>query len=134
LVRLNYYYATEAATVGVPQVSVKNVVAGGTKRHNTAGAVPKLEYGLVVSVPPEMFVLEPGVATPADTHVVTNVNVVLPAFTAAVTRIKSPVYGAVVEFNCHIVVAAAPAVKLYHPVVVKFGLGVPDPPERVKPV
>ena len=57
-----------------------------------------------------------------------------PALTAAWTRIKSPVYGLTVEFNWNSVVAAPPGVNEYQPVVVKFGDGVPDPPDLVNPV
>jgi hypothetical protein len=75
---------------------VRYVVLGGTKRHNTAGAVPNVEYGLAVSVPPEIFEVTP---VPASNHVVVKVNVVDPALTAACTRTKSPVYGLTVLFN-----------------------------------
>jgi hypothetical protein len=80
-----------AAIVGVPQESVRYVVDGGINLHNTAGAVPKLTYGLAVSVPPEIFAVEPGTAVPLLLHVVTKVSVVLPALTAAVTLMKFPV-------------------------------------------
>ena len=75
----------------MPQLSVRVAVAGGTNLHNTAGAVPKLTYGLAVSVPPEILAVDPGMDVPLLLHVVTRVNVVLPALTAAVTRIKLPV-------------------------------------------
>jgi hypothetical protein len=77
--------------VGVPQESVRAEVDGGMNLHNTAGAVPKVIYGLAVSDPPEILAVEPGTVVPLLLHVVTKVNVVRPALTAAVTRIKLPV-------------------------------------------
>jgi len=84
-------YTVVAAIVGVPQLSVRVAVAGGMNLHNTAGAVPKLTYGLAVSVPPEILAVDPTTAVPLLLHVVTKVSVVLPALTAAVTLIKLPV-------------------------------------------
>jgi hypothetical protein len=72
-------------------VLVRAAVDGGTNLHNTAGAVPKLVYGEAVSVPPEILAVDPTTAVPLLLHVVTKVNVVLAALTAAVTRIKLPV-------------------------------------------
>jgi hypothetical protein len=75
--------------LGVPQdASVRNEVDGGTNLQSTAGAVPKELNGAVVSVPPEILPLLPGFTVAALLHVVTKVNVVLPALTSAVTRIK----------------------------------------------
>jgi hypothetical protein len=79
------------AIVGVPQLLVRVAVDGGINLHNTAGAVPKLTYGLAVSDPPEILAVDPATAVPLLLHVVTKVNVVRPALTAAVTRIKLPV-------------------------------------------
>jgi hypothetical protein len=66
------------------------VVAGGTNLHITAGAVPKLVNGLAVSVPPEILFVCPAPVKLALNQVTTNVSVVDPALTAAVTRTKSP--------------------------------------------
>ena len=82
-------------------------------------------------VPPEMFDDCP---LPESLQVVVKVSTVLPAFLAKVTLTKSEVYGETVLVNWNTVVAAAPAVKLYQPVVVKLGLGVPEPPDLVNPV
>jgi hypothetical protein len=123
----------ELATAGVPHELV-SVELGGTNLQSTAGAVPKLVYGLAVSVPPEMLAVSPAPELVVWFQVVTKVNTVEPALTAPVTRIKSPVYGLTVEFNWNSVVAAAPGVSEYQPVVVKFGDGVPEPPTLVKPV
>jgi hypothetical protein len=80
--------------------------------------VPYAENGLAVSVPPEMFVLWPAPDREELFQVVTNVTTVDPAFLAAVITTVSPVYGARSSFNWNIVVAAAPAVRANHPVVV----------------
>ena len=78
--------------VGVPHAAlVRKVELGGMNLTNTAGAVPKLAYGLVVSVPPEISLLAPAVPRLPAVHVVTNVKVVLPALTAAVIEIVSVV-------------------------------------------
>ena len=77
--------------VGVPQVLVRKEVEGGTKRHNTAGAVPNPRNGEAVSVPPVILALVPNPEEPELLQVVTKVRVVLAAFFAAVTRIKFPV-------------------------------------------
>ena len=74
----------------MPQESVRYVVDGGINLHNTAGAVPKDTYGDGVSVPPEILAEVPGPLDPLLFHVVTKVNVVLPALTAAVTLMKLP--------------------------------------------
>jgi hypothetical protein len=58
--------------------------------HNTAGAVPKLTYGLAVSVPPEILAVDPTMAVPLLLHKVVKVSVVLRALTAAVTLMKLP--------------------------------------------
>lgn len=109
---------------------------GGINLQITAGAVPGVPlYGLVVSVPPVMFVLWPAPDRLVLFHVVTNVSVVRPALTAAVTTIVSPVYGELTLFNWNKVVADAPAVNEYHPVVVASVVCVPPVPlRRVVPV
>jgi hypothetical protein len=104
--------------VGVPQLLVRYVVDGGTNRQSTVGAVPYAENGLVVSVPPEMFVLCPAPARAELFQVVTKVIAVAPAFFAAVIMMVSPVYGLTSSFNWNMVVAAAPAVSAYQPVAV----------------
>jgi hypothetical protein len=76
--------------VGVPQVSVRVPVAGGINLHITAGAVPKVTYGLAVLEPPLILAVAP-LEVAALFHVVTKVSVVLAALTAAVTLMKLPV-------------------------------------------
>lgn len=88
-----------AAIVGVPQLFVRYVVDGGSKFTNTVGAEPvMLVAGLEVAVPPLMVRLVPP-APPGSTNVVTSVNVVDPASTAAVVCMYSPVYGELALFN-----------------------------------
>jgi hypothetical protein len=54
------------------------------------GAVPVIVVlGLAVAVPPEMLEVAPTTAVPSSTQVVTRVNIVLPALTAAVVRMNS---------------------------------------------
>jgi hypothetical protein len=78
--------------LGVPQdASVRNEVDGGTNLQSTAGAVPNALNGAVVSVPPVILPLLPGLVVVALLHVVVKVSVVLPALTAAATLIKLPV-------------------------------------------
>jgi hypothetical protein len=113
---------------------VKKVVLGGINLHNTVGAVPKVENGELVAVPPEICVFCPAPVLAPAFQVVTRVKVVLAALTAAVIVTLSLVYGALVLVSRHIVVAAAPPVRLYHPVVLRLGLGVPEPPTLVNPV
>ena len=115
---------------------VRYVVDGGIYVHSVVGAVPVMVVaGLVVAVPPLMSHVVPAAETAGWNQVVTNVSVVLPASTAPVVRIYSPVYGLVALFNWNKVVAAAPGVKLYQPVVVANVVCVPPlPPIRVVPV
>jgi hypothetical protein len=79
-------YTAEATINGVPQVLVRKEVDGNTYRHNTAGAVPNPANGAAVSVPPEMSAVVPEPLAPELSQVVTKVNMVRAAFTAAVTR------------------------------------------------
>ena len=105
------FYTTLAAIVGVPQLAVRYVVEGGMYVHKVVGAVPVIVVdGLVVSVPPLMLQVVPAAETAGWNQVVTNVSVVLPALTAAVVAIYSPVYGDVALFSWNTVVAAAPGV------------------------
>ena len=104
---------------------------------NVVGAVaaPIDVAGLDTAVPPEMLDVLPAPEVPSSNQVVVKVNTVLPALIAAVVLMYSGVYGDVVLFNWKIVVAAAPGVKLYQPVVVVSVVCVPPvPPIRVVPV
>ena len=77
------------------------------------GAVPVIVVlGLVVAVPPEMLAVVPAAEVPSSDHVVTNVSMVEPAFSATVVRINSGVYGADALLSWKMVVAAAPGVRL----------------------
>ena len=123
--------------VGVPQVAVRYDVEGGMYVTKVVGAVaaPIDVAGLDTAVPPDIFAVVPAPDDPSLTQVVTKVNTVDPALTAAVVCIYSPVYGAVALVNLNSVVAAAPAVKLYQPVVVARVVCVPPvPPTLVVPV
>ncbi len=84
-------YATEAAIVGVPQLADRYVVLGGIKFTNVVGAVaaPIDVAGLDTPVPPEMLAVAPATAVPSSTQVVTKVNTVPPALSAAVVRMNS---------------------------------------------
>ena len=65
----------------------------------------------------------------------TSVNVVDPAFLAAVTMTVSLVYGLTVSLSWNMVVAAAPAVSAYQPVAVDNVVCVPPvPPCLLVPV
>jgi hypothetical protein len=61
-------------------VLAKKAVDGGVNLHNTAGAVPKTIYGLVVSVPPEILAVVPKPLDPALDQSVVKVIAVDPAF------------------------------------------------------
>jgi hypothetical protein len=59
---------------------------------SVVGAVPVIVVdGLAVAVPPLMFAVVPAPDDPLSLQVVTKVNTVLPALTAAVVLIKSAV-------------------------------------------
>ena len=107
-------YATEAAMVGVPQLADRYVVLGGIKFTKVVGAVaaPIEVAGLVTAVPPEMLAVAPATAGPSSTQVVTKVNTVLPALSAAVVRMNSVSYGVTVLLSWNMVGAAPPAVRL----------------------
>jgi hypothetical protein len=107
-------YATEAAMVGVPQLADRYVVLGGIKFTKVVGAVaaPMDVAGLDTAVPPEISAVAPVTPVPSSTQVVTKVNTVLPALSAAVVRMNSVSYGATVLLSWNMVVAAAPGVRL----------------------
>jgi hypothetical protein len=119
---------------GVPHVLVRYVVLGGIYRQSTAGAVPNAVNGLAVPVPPEMLFTCPQPVLAGAFQVVTSVSTVEAALTAAVVLIKLEVYRYVASFICIIVVAAAPGVNEYHPVVDASVVCVPPVPPRLNPV
>ena len=86
-------YATEAAMVGVPHAAERYVVLGGIKLTKVVGAVaaPIDVAGLDTAVPPVMLAEVPAPDDPSLTQVVTKVNTVDPALTAAVVWMYSPV-------------------------------------------
>jgi hypothetical protein len=86
-----WYYATEAAIVGVPQVLLRYVALGGRYVTKVVGAVPVIVVeGLVVAVPPEIFDVTPAPELPSSDQVVTKVNTV-ELVAVAVVRINSGV-------------------------------------------
>ena len=119
---------------GVPQLLVRYVVLGGIYRQSTAGAVPNVVNGLAVPVPPEMLFTCPQPVLAGALQVVTKVSMVDVASTAAVVLIKLEVYKYVASFICIMVVAAAPAVNEYQPVVDASVVCVPPVPPRLNPV